>query len=861
MDKRSEARRSLPTEVLRSILLDVDPNDLIALASTNRHLRDTVPGCIDYALARRHVVVASNLHDPDLAPIHYDHPLLFHHTVAEFAIFGIEESVMDLVWGETWKFEIEWTDDERKNAIRLNRVRAMRASIEKREWLDAKTLEDPLDEVDMATLVEAVELLQDLRTHFPRAITDDPDSVAFKTFLFTSAALGYSDGLDLIPSRHRILEELGDDGLSLLDLACAHGLVPPMEVLLSKGASINPVLTGRRVKPPLFFALEANQVQVIKLLLQRGADLATRHNGQTALHQAAREGRCEALKLLLECGANKYIQTRSEEGVTPLGYAAQRGQRECVCVLLDAGADVDAVDRKAMTALAWASGAGHLATVQLLVDRGAEVNPDCLFFSPLYHAIERSKGRIEIVKALVGAGVQVNTVDWKGMTPLHHAMLKKQTGVAMALLDAGADPNLTCASADCMPLHHFPLEAWSNEWEVLLDRLVAKGLNFTAKNASKKAAWRKLCEAGLRNQGWLRMTATTTTDRPVSAGDETRMSAPVPEDAQPIAAETDRNEGDKAAVDTEPYPASNPPTYSTVQAETVVHVPTTTEPFQIATDNDPEAPGISRISSLPSYFESPPSYGDLYQTMFIDNLSSISAFYGYLLKSIFQDPPGEPTIDSPLAACVAMCFMGGICIASLILLLPGVSMLAAIAGACAEALRNYGIAYTNAAARQTVIAAVAATSASTGAVLVAIPVFFAILCIASPVLRPALSILFGVISSVGSAVVTGVVASKVSGQDPIVGATCGAVYGACMLLPTLWLRYCVPRDEKGNRSCGMFFLVDLAMTFAYIPVGIVALKVSVPNYQYNLVGTGSLMGLFGMGSIVSIADTFPNPPQ
>ncbi|KAJ3095936.1 hypothetical protein HDU96_000987 [Phlyctochytrium bullatum] len=194
--------------VLRSILLHVLPNDLLALALADRHHRRAVPACTDYAMARHHVLVLDELdaaavcyvhavvtdeeppdEEPPKAydasePIGYDHPLLFHHTVAEFAIHGISERVASNMWERQWK--ARGVEGQKEESIRLNRVRALRASVAKREWvvdpaLDEKAMETIAEAVEMAGFMRSLDLLDDLRSTFPdvfaEAFSDAPDAI------------------------------------------------------------------------------------------------------------------------------------------------------------------------------------------------------------------------------------------------------------------------------------------------------------------------------------------------------------------------------------------------------------------------------------------------------------------------------------------------------------------------------------------------------------------------------------------------------------------------------------------------------------------------------------------------------------
>ncbi|HDL2090878.1 TPA: ankyrin repeat domain-containing protein, partial [Mannheimia haemolytica] len=49
---------------------------------------------------------------------------------------------------------------------------------------------------------------------------------------------------------------------------------------------------------------------------------------------------------------------------------------------------------------------------------------------------------VELVRFYISNGLDVNAQDKYGMTPLHYAMRAKNVDAAIALLNAGADPNI-----------------------------------------------------------------------------------------------------------------------------------------------------------------------------------------------------------------------------------------------------------------------------------------------------------------------------------------------------------------------------------------------------------------------------------
>ncbi|KAJ3085661.1 Palmitoyltransferase zdhhc13, partial [Phlyctochytrium bullatum] len=317
------------------------------------------------------------------------------------------------------------------------------------------------DAVEMAGYVKSIDLLEDLRNAFPEAIAYpyDPDCGAFKRFLVASAESGFRDGLDLIPSQHRILGELDTSGKSLLRNACMSGHAPAVELLLNKGATVNLATADGSTEPLLFLAIwgRDHDFEIVRLLLQHGEEV-NRHfhmNDETALHWAVERGYSKVSKLLLDFGAD--VEAFDFMGRTPLSAASRMGQLECVRVLLDAGADVEATDEVGKTALTWACS---------FIDQWAPVVKD------------KSHVNGDLVKMLLEAGAKVDSIDGTGDTPLHHAMRTGRAAAALALVDAGADLTIKNIDGFTPLMSLFPTmftRTWNPVWEELLDRLIDKG--------------------------------------------------------------------------------------------------------------------------------------------------------------------------------------------------------------------------------------------------------------------------------------------------------------------------------------------------------------------------------------------------
>ena len=139
--------------------------------------------------------------------------------------------------------------------------------------------------------------------------------------------------------------------------------------ILSAFVNVNIVNTVGRT--PLHYAAWQGNIDVLKLLLERGAhpDLVD-DQGWTQLHYAIRRLHCneDVVQHLLDRGANPNSVNKS--GWTPLHDAIRNGQKDVVQILLNAGAEPDKVNGTGETPLQLAQN----QVVQLLLNAGAEKN-------------------------------------------------------------------------------------------------------------------------------------------------------------------------------------------------------------------------------------------------------------------------------------------------------------------------------------------------------------------------------------------------------------------------------------------------------------------------------------------------------
>ncbi|CAM9293926.1 unnamed protein product, partial [Laminaria digitata] len=137
------------------------------------------------------------------------------------------------------------------------------------------------------------------------------------------------------------------------------------------GRSIN-TLTDKTNVTPLHEAAGSSSPEVVRLLLDAGADIASPSGDlSTAFHIACSRGRIETCVELLRRGS--LLEGRDAEGMTPLLRAAANGRADVTKWLLSEGADPAAVDINKNTALALSCRATCLDPARALLDGGADI--------------------------------------------------------------------------------------------------------------------------------------------------------------------------------------------------------------------------------------------------------------------------------------------------------------------------------------------------------------------------------------------------------------------------------------------------------------------------------------------------------
>jgi ankyrin repeat protein len=220
------------------------------------------------------------------------------------------------------------------------------------------------------------------------------------------------------------LMDQGLDFSNQLDTAASLGHMETVRLLLERASFGDEKARNEKINSALFEAVRAGKVDVMVLLVDRGADVTyVSEEGMTAVHCAAEKGLCSALDVLIKNGAD--VNVRSAEGITPLHLAAKHDQFSALELLINNGAYINATDDEGRTALHYVARA-PLARVSepfrspkdiawtvgtdiawLLVQNGATIDgKDSSNWTPMDVAVHR--GRIGLARTLLMAREREN---------------------------------------------------------------------------------------------------------------------------------------------------------------------------------------------------------------------------------------------------------------------------------------------------------------------------------------------------------------------------------------------------------------------------------------------------------------------
>jgi len=240
-----------------------------------------------------------------------------------------------------------------------------------------------------------------------------------------------------------------------LHRAVRDGDIVEVERLIDEGARINEVFSqifrGSR-NTPLSYAVFRGKVEIVKLLIEKGADI----NKDCPLYFAVKYHDMEIVNILLEAGALPDGPKRRVHGLRPMECAAREGDIEMIDILLEYNAKID--DDIAIEA----AESGDIETIQRFMEEGISFTKDIrvaynaaaigsmeviLFLESIgvdftdddYIMVQAVRGDdVSLVKYFIDKGANVNAVDPDGESLLGIARYRKYEEMIDLLVKHGA---------------------------------------------------------------------------------------------------------------------------------------------------------------------------------------------------------------------------------------------------------------------------------------------------------------------------------------------------------------------------------------------------------------------------------------
>lgn len=282
------------------------------------------------------------------------------------------------------------------------------------------------------------------------------------------------------------INALTKSGETPLISAIVTGDVELVRLMLQRGADVEARCVDHIT--PLMHAVMHGHLSILDLLLSKGAQVNATTAGWTALHRAADLVNIPMATLLLAKGAD--IESRSPKDFLPKKHPLARPGSD-----LDDFEKVDASEADiGWTALLRAATNGQVTMVHILIEKGADIearSPNN--GTPLICAAECNFEAI--VEFLLKSGANVNAEDNFGWKPLHWVMVNRGgEGVAQILLTHGADINARCLYRKS-PLHH----AIEKGNDSMVSFLLTAGADYEARDVAERTPLHTAIESRLEN--------------------------------------------------------------------------------------------------------------------------------------------------------------------------------------------------------------------------------------------------------------------------------------------------------------------------------------------------------------------------
>ena len=313
-----------------------------------------------------------------------------------------------------------------------------------------------------------------------------------------------------------------DGDASLHAAVTAYCSEQTIQEIIDHGANVN--AANQRGRTALLLACFYRQTELVKVLLEAGADPSLADEEGFSCLYAAVDGNCSKLTLQALINYGAHIDAKRQDGMNALLIACRTGQSESVMFLLEAGADaniikpdgntslhsavygncskdtlqkviqhgvsVNSVNRRCQTALLYACEKAQADSVKLLLENGADPNiSDVEGYSGLHLAVY-GNCTIDTLQDIMTHKAYLNAQNLDEETALWLACAHRKQDLVKALLKAGSNTNIANDKGDTS-LH---AAVYGNCNKKIISAIIYHGANVNVSSKGNRTALMMACE-------------------------------------------------------------------------------------------------------------------------------------------------------------------------------------------------------------------------------------------------------------------------------------------------------------------------------------------------------------------------------
>lgn len=227
-----------------------------------------------------------------------------------------------------------------------------------------------------------------------------------------------------------------------LIMAAENGHTNCVKFLIEKGIPVD--IRGRsnpkRGTSALMSAVSRNHVDTSRILLENGAAIESSYCEKTPLLVACTFGSTECLNLLISLGADVSAKYKNKPSLL---IAAENYRRDCMGVILNQNIELDKFSYNAAFTCVAVKGK-HSCVKTILDHEKSSKNPyekEKVILNLLHNTkSETEYDNLETIDVILGSGgVDINTTDSHGRTPLMLAIKNSLPSLAVSLVEQGCD--------------------------------------------------------------------------------------------------------------------------------------------------------------------------------------------------------------------------------------------------------------------------------------------------------------------------------------------------------------------------------------------------------------------------------------